>query len=67
MNGLRDDYREAFVLFHEQELSYAEISEIMSCPIGTVKTWIHRARLEMMQFLRGRGIGQETRHVMRKV
>jgi RNA polymerase sigma-70 factor (ECF subfamily) len=67
MSRLRDEYREAFVLFHEQELSYAEIAEIMNCPVGTVKTWIHRARLEMMQFLRSRGIGQEFRHAMRKV
>lgn len=67
LSQLRDEYRQAFVLFHHQELSYAEIAEIMSCPIGTVKTWIHRARLEMMQFLRQRGIGQESRHAMRKV
>lgn len=67
LGRLRDEYRQAFVLFHEQELSYAEIAEIMSCPIGTVKTWIHRARLEMMQFLRHRGIGQEPRHALRKV
>lgn len=67
LSQLRDEYRQAFVLFHHQELSYAEIAEIMSCPIGTVKTWIHRARLEMMQFLRKRGIGQESRHAMRKV
>lgn len=67
LGRLRNEYREAFILFHEQELSYAEIAELMRCPVGTVKTWIHRARLEMMQFLRGRGIGQEFRHAMRKV
>jgi RNA polymerase sigma-70 factor, ECF subfamily len=67
LGRLRDEYREAFVLFHEQELSYAEIAEVMSCPVGTVKTWIHRARSEMMQFLRTRGIGQESGHAVRKV
>ena len=67
LGRLRDEYREAFVLFHEQEFSYAEIAEMMSCPVGTVKTWIHRARSEMMQFLRGRGIGQESGHAVRKV
>jgi RNA polymerase sigma-70 factor (ECF subfamily) len=67
LGRLRDEYREAFILFHEQELSYAEIATAMGCPVGTVKTWIHRARLEMMQFLRSRGIGQESRHAMRKV
>jgi RNA polymerase sigma-70 factor, ECF subfamily len=67
LERLRGEYREAFVLFHEQERNYAEIAAIMDCPIGTVKTWIHRARLEMMRFLQGRGIGQEYRHAVRKV
>ncbi len=67
LGRLREEYRQAFVLFHEQELSYAEIAETLSCPVGTVKTWIHRARLEMMQFLRQRGVGQEQGHALRKV
>lgn len=67
LGRLRAEYREAFVLFHEHERSYAEIAEIMQCPVGTIKTWIHRARLEMMQFLKSRGIGQELGHALRKV
>jgi RNA polymerase sigma-70 factor (ECF subfamily) len=53
--GLRDDYRQAFVLFHEHELSYAEIGASMDIPIGTVKTWVHRARRELIDKLRQRG------------
>ena len=53
--GLRDDYRQAFLLFHEQELSYHEIAESMSIPLGTVKTWVHRARRELIDALRQRG------------
>lgn len=52
---LRDDYRQAFVLFHEQELSYAEIAEAMAVPLGTVKTWVHRARRELIERLSRRG------------
>jgi RNA polymerase sigma-70 factor (ECF subfamily) len=52
LSGLRDDYRQAFLLFHEQELSYAEIGELLDCPLGTVKTWVHRARLELLSQLR---------------
>jgi RNA polymerase sigma-70 factor (ECF subfamily) len=37
-------YRHALVLRHLQELSYEEIAEIMSVPIGTVKTHLFRAR-----------------------
>jgi RNA polymerase sigma-70 factor (ECF subfamily) len=36
--------RKAFQLFHEQSLSYAQIAETLQCPLGTVKTWVHRAR-----------------------
>ena len=43
LDQIRDEYRRAFLLFHEQEMSYAEISEALDCPLGTVKTWVHRA------------------------
>lgn len=54
--SLRVEYREAFVLFHTHELSYAEIADAMECPIGTVRTWIHRARRELIQFLQAREV-----------
>ena len=57
---LRDEYRQAFVLFHEQELTYVEIAEVLDCPVGTVKTWVHRARRELADHLRRRGIVQES-------
>ncbi len=54
LNGMRREWREAFCLFHESELSYAEISERLECPIGTVKTWVHRARRELVRQLQTR-------------
>ena len=42
LGSLREEYRRAFVLFHEQELSYIEIGAVLDCPVGTVKTWVHR-------------------------
>ncbi len=56
LTGIRDDYRQAFVLFHEQELSYGEIAESMDVPLGTVKTWVHRARRELIDQLQRRGV-----------
>ena len=56
LGSLREQYREAFVLFHQHELSYAQIAETMDCPIGTVRTWIHRARRELIQFLQAREV-----------
>lgn len=49
MQSLRPEYRDAFVLFHVDHLSYAEIAARLAVPIGTVKTWVHRARRELTQ------------------
>ena len=65
LGQLRAEYRQAFVLFHEQQMSYAEIGETMECPLGTVKTWVHRARREIIDFLRQRGVIEEQRHATR--
>jgi RNA polymerase sigma-70 factor (ECF subfamily) len=61
---VRDDYRQAFLLFHEHELSYGEIAETMGVPLGTVKTWVHRARRELIERLRSRGVLEEQRHAV---
>lgn len=44
MDKLPDDLREAIVLRELDGLSYEEISEVMACPIGTVRSRIFRAR-----------------------
>ncbi|TMD17166.1 MAG: RNA polymerase sigma factor [Chloroflexi bacterium] len=36
-------YREAVVLRHVQELSYAEVADALGQPVGTVKANVHRA------------------------
>ncbi len=57
--GLRVEYRTVFVLFHEQGQPYEEIAEAMNRPVGTIKTWLHRARLELLERLRQRGMVPE--------
>jgi len=59
---IRDEYRQAFLLFHDQELSYAEIAASMEVPLGTVKTWVHRARKALIEALRLRGVIPEERN-----
>jgi RNA polymerase sigma-70 factor (ECF subfamily) len=54
--GLRPDYQSVFVLFHEQGRSYEEIAAIHGRPVGTIKTWLHRTRLEVLTHLRRRGM-----------
>lgn len=53
---LRPDYRLVFTMYHEQGLSYEEIAEALARPIGTVKTWLHRARAELADDLARRGV-----------
>ena len=67
LDQLRPDYRQAFVLFHQHDLSYEQIAETMSRPLGTIKTWIHRARNELIQFLRQRDAIEESSYAMRRV
>jgi RNA polymerase sigma-70 factor (ECF subfamily) len=38
------DYREVIVLCELQELSYADCATVLSCPIGTVRSRLHRAK-----------------------
>ena len=44
IEALSEDLRQAITLREIEGLSYEEISEIMNCPIGTVRSRIFRAR-----------------------
>lgn len=48
-------YRELIVLRHRQDLSYDEIAEVTSLPLGTVKNRLFRARELMREILIERG------------
>lgn len=41
--------REIVILFHREERSYQEISEILEIPETTIKTRLHRARLKLRE------------------
>jgi RNA polymerase sigma-70 factor (ECF subfamily) len=53
---MRPEYQSVFVLFHEQGRSYEEIAAAHGRPVGTIKTWLHRTRLEILTHLRRRGM-----------
>jgi RNA polymerase sigma-70 factor (ECF subfamily) len=44
--------REIVVLFHKEEHSYREISEITNLPVTTIKTRLHRARKKLQTLVR---------------
>lgn len=49
-------YRAVVVLRYFEELSYTEIAEVLDMPVGTVKTYLHRARTLLRVALRRRGM-----------
>ncbi len=44
---LEPEFREALVLADVEDMPYEEIAQIMSVPVGTVKSRIHRARAQL--------------------
>ena len=51
LDELAEEYRTVLVLKEMEGLRYDEIAEIVDCPIGTVRSRIHRARHEMREKL----------------
>lgn len=50
---LRPEYRACILLRHVEDRSYEEIAATLDLPLGTVKTYIHRARHELREALGG--------------
>jgi RNA polymerase sigma-70 factor (ECF subfamily) len=51
---LRPEYRACILLRHVEGYAYEEIAETLDLPLGTVKTYIHRARNELRMYLEDR-------------
>ena len=59
LRDLRVEYRTAFVLYHQHGQPYEEIALALDHPVGTIKTWLHRARMQVLEQLRNRGMVPE--------
>ena len=53
LGELSEEFREAIVLKEIEQMSYEEIAEVVGIPLGTVRSRIHRARMELRQKLAG--------------
>lgn len=52
LDRLSTEYRTAIVLVDILDMRYGEAAKIMGCPLGTVKSRVARARLQMQHFFR---------------
>jgi len=50
---LNNDYQTAIILYYYRDLSIRSIAETMEKPENTVKTYLHRAKIELKKTLKG--------------
>ena len=52
LRALPDPYRDAVILCDLEERSYEDAARLMGCPVGTVRSRVHRARVLLAARLR---------------
>ncbi|HRI83974.1 MAG TPA: sigma-70 family RNA polymerase sigma factor [Ignavibacteria bacterium] len=64
LNSLQDDFKTVVILCDLEGLSYEEIAEFVQCPIGTVRSRLHRGRKvlqqKLLEYARKRGYDVEN-------
>lgn len=60
---LRPEYAELVALRYQEELSIEDIADVTALPIGTIKSYLYRARKDLADCLRAQGYGSNTRSV----
>jgi RNA polymerase sigma-70 factor (ECF subfamily) len=53
LNTLQDDFKTVIILCDIEGLSYEEIADFVQCPIGTIRSRLHRARKMLQEKLSG--------------
>jgi RNA polymerase sigma-70 factor (ECF subfamily) len=56
LSQLNDGHRQVLTLRIHEELSYAEIAEVLNCPVGTVRSRLFNARMAARERLERAGI-----------
>lgn len=59
LDRLPPRYKAILTLFYLEEMSYEEIGEIMTLPMGTVKTHLHRAKQALRDMIVEEGLWKE--------
>jgi len=58
LSRLDEAQRAAIVLFHFQNLSYAEVAEALDVPVNTVRTHLHRGRRRLRELMSVRPLAE---------
>lgn len=61
--ALPTHYREVVVLCNMQEMNYEQAAAIIGCPVGTVRSRLHRARVMLIDKLRVLGDAESVERV----
>jgi RNA polymerase sigma-70 factor (ECF subfamily) len=51
MDALPDEYRVVATLYFIEDFSYQQIAEVIGCPVGTVRSRLHRSRRMLQKSL----------------
>jgi RNA polymerase sigma-70 factor (ECF subfamily) len=65
LDALADDHRAVVVMKEFDGLRYEEIASILGVPVGTVRSRLHRARLDLRERLKGIVLEDEAAHASR--
>lgn len=57
---LPDNYSTIITLYYLEGVSYDDIAEVMEIPLGTLKTWMHRARKQLKEIVKKESDWHET-------
>ena len=57
LNELPEEYRQTVILADIEEMSYEEVARVLRCPVGTVRSRLHRGRHLLRERLGGLGLG----------
>ena len=60
LGRLDSERRNIIVLRDLQGLDYVEIASLLDIPVGTVRSRLHRARIELREIMNAMGIGQSV-------
>ena len=51
LEQVSDEHRHILILREMEEMDYSAISDVLELPVGTVRSRLHRARLQLKEIL----------------